>query len=219
MSPEEVLKQWKPFVQRGVGIKRATKLVEKARKSIGLMIGIHFAQREMSNLLDQWDLYKSQLEDLDHELEGVVRTIPGANEMIDITGLGVATVTTVLSEIGDLKMYKHPQQLVNLAGLSLRENSSGRYKGQSRISKRGRKKLRRALYMAIRPLVAHNPTFKALHQYYTKRPDKPLKKQQSLIALCCKLLRVLFVIGQKQCNFDGSKLLQGIPQENVLQVA
>ncbi|MCD8511350.1 MAG: IS110 family transposase [Bacillus sp. (in: Bacteria)] len=217
MTPEEVLRQWKPFVQRGVGIKRATKLVETARKSIGLTIGTHFAQREMSNLLDQWELFKNQLEELDQELEDVVRTIPGANEMIDISGLGVATVTTIISEIGDIKLYKHPQQLVNLAGLSLRENSSGRYKGQSRISKRGRKKLRRALYMAIRPLVAHNPTFKALHHYYTKRTEKPLKKQQSLIALCCKLLRVLFVIGQKQCNFDGTKLLQGIPQENALQ--
>ncbi|MFC0562109.1 IS110 family transposase, partial [Halalkalibacter alkalisediminis] len=77
----------------------------------------------------------------------------------------------------------------------------------------------RALYLAIRPLVAHNDTFKALHSYYTKRPDKPLKKQQSLIALCCKLIRVLFVIGQKQCEFDGTKLLRGLPQLDSLQAA
>jgi len=219
MTPEEVLRQWKPFVQRGVGIKRATKLVETAKKSIGISIGLHFAKREMNNLLNQLELFKKQLEDLDQELEDVVTTVPGANEMMDIKGLGVATVTTVLSEIGDLRNYKHPQQLVNLAGLSLRENSSGKYKGQTTITKRGRSKLRRALYLAVRPLVAHNPTFKALHHYYTKRPEKPLKKQQSLIALCCKLLRVLFVIGKKQCPFDGTKLLQGIPQENTLQAA
>ncbi|NCG68072.1 IS110 family transposase, partial [Bacillus coagulans] len=47
----------------------------------------------------------------------------------------------------------------------------------------------------------------------------PLKKQQSLIALCCKLLRVLFAIGNKQCDFDGAKLLQGLPQIETLQVA
>lgn len=108
---------------------------------------------------------------------------------------------------------------MNLAGLSLREHSSGKFKGQTRITKRGRKRLRPALYLAIRPLVAHNPTFKALHHYYTKRPERPLKKQQSLIALCCKLLRVLFVIGQKQCEFDGAKLLKDIPQQNLLQAA
>ena len=67
-----------------------------------------------------------------------------------------------------------------------------------------------SLYLAVRPFVAHNPTFKALHHYYTKRPDRPLKRQQSLIALCHKLLRVLFVIGHKQCDFYGSKLLRDI---------
>src|SRR5699024_2736381 len=77
----------------------------------------------------------------------------------------------------------------------------------------------RALYLAIRPMVRHNPTFKALHNYYISRPERPLKRQKSLIALCCKLLRVLFVIGQKQCEFDRSKLLQGLPQINESQAA
>ncbi len=80
---------------------------------------------------------------------------------------------------------------------------------------RGRKKLRKALYLAVRPLVALNPTFKALHAYYTTRPNRPLKKQQLLIALCCKLLCVLFVIGQKHCEFDGRKLLKGLPQARI----
>lgn len=79
--------------------------------------------------------------------------------------------------------------------------------------------MRKVLYLAVRPLVAHNPVLKALHHYYTNRPDRPLKKQQSLIALCCKLLRVLFAIGKKQCEFDGSKLLKRLPQLNALQVA
>jgi hypothetical protein len=131
--------------------------------------------------------------------------------MIAISGLGSTTIVLFFAEVGDITNYSHPQQLVNLAGLSLREHSSGKFKGQSRISKRGRSRLRRALYLAIRPLVAQNPTFKALHHYYTKRPERPLKKQQSLIALGCKLLRVLFVIGHKQCEFDGSKLLRGLP--------
>lgn len=49
--------------------------------------------------------------------------------------------------------------------------------------------------------------------------SRPLKKQQSLIALFCKLLRVLFSIGKKQCEFDGLKLLKGLPQLKALQAA
>lgn len=218
-TSEEVLAAWKPFVQRGVGIKKATKLVETAKKSIGVQNGIQFARREMDCLLEQYELYNEQMEQLDQELEGLVETMPGAKEMMAIKGLGPTTVALFFAEVGDITKYSHPQQLVNLAGLSLREHSSGKFKGQTRITKRGRSRLRRALYVAIRPLVAHNPTFKALHHFYTKRPDRPLKKQQSLIALCCKLLRVLFVIGNRQCEFDGSKLLQGLPQIETLQAA
>lgn len=219
MTPEEVLKSWKPFVQRGVGIKRATKLVEAAKKSIGIQIGIKFAKRELECLLEQYELYKQQLEQLDTELETLVEKLPGAKQMMDISGLGSTTIALFFAEVGDITKYNHPQQLVNLAGLSLREHSSGKFKGQTRITKRGRSRLRRALYLAIRPLVAHNPIFKALHKYYTTRSECPLKKQQSLIALCCKLLRVLFVIGQKQCEFDGSKLLKGLTQNLSLQAA
>ena len=173
----------------------------------------------MQCLLEQYTLYKNQIEKLDQEIELLVNQIPGAEEMMNIQGLGTITVALFFAEVGDITKYSHPQQLVNLAGLSLREHSSGKFKGQTRISKRGRSRLRRALYLAIRPLVAHNATFKTLHHYYTNRPERPLKKQQSLIALCCKLLRVLFVIGNKQCEFDGSKLLQGLPQVDALQVA
>lgn len=49
--------KWKLYVQRGVGIKRATKLVEAARKSIGIQIGIQFAKRELDYLLDQYELW------------------------------------------------------------------------------------------------------------------------------------------------------------------
>lgn len=219
MTPEEVLETWKITIKRGVGIKRATKLVEAANKSIGIEIGLNFARRELSSLLDQYELYQKQLQELDQEIESVLENVPGAKEMMAIKGLGVTTVATFFAEVGDISQYSHPQQLVNLGGLSLKEHSSGKYKGQTKISKRGRKRLRKALFQAVRPLVAHNPTFKALHHYYTKRPNRPLKKMQSLIAICCKLLRVLFVIGQRQCEFDENKLLQGIPQTKTLQAA
>ena len=219
MTAEEVLAQWKTVIKRGVGIKRARNLVEKAEKSVGIEIGLRFARKEMHSLLDQYELYQSQLTELDLEITEVLKEVPGSKEMLKIKGLGPITIATFFSEVGDITKYDHPQQRVNMAGLSLREHSSGKYKGQTRITKRGRKKLRRALYLAIRPIVASNPTFKALHSYYTTRPNNPLKKQQSLIALCGKLLRVLFVIGKKQCEFDGSKLLQGLPQVEELQAA
>src|SRR5699024_11117883 len=91
MTPEEVLMKWKPFVKRGVGIQRATKLIQAANKSIGIEIGLRFAKKELHSHLDQFELYQQQLEELDQELEDLLQDVPGAQEMIDIKGIGVTT--------------------------------------------------------------------------------------------------------------------------------
>ena len=110
--------------------------------------------------------------------------------MLAIKGIGVITVAGFLAEVGDVRRFESPRQIQKLAGLSLRENSSGKHKGQTTISKRGRSKLRAVLFNAAIPLIAKNPEFKSLHEYYTTRANNPLKKKQSVIAISCKLMRV-----------------------------
>jgi len=82
-----------------------------------------------------------------------------------------------------------------------------KYKGQTRIIKRGRPRLRALFHKCIMPLVSKNQEFKARHQYYTTRAENPLKKKHSLIALCCRLIRVLSTLGKKKLPYDGRKLL------------
>ncbi|WP_338206315.1 IS110 family transposase, partial [Parageobacillus thermoglucosidasius] len=88
-----------------------------------------------------------------------------------VPGLGDATIVELLSEIGSFSHYQDPRQLLKLAGLTLREHSSGQHKGQKRISKRGRKRLRALLFRAMMPMIRHNEAFRQLHDYYTTRPD------------------------------------------------
>lgn len=44
--------------------------------------------------------------------------------MLAIEGIGVFTVAGYLAEICDVRCFKSPRQIQNLAGLSLRKNSS-----------------------------------------------------------------------------------------------
>jgi len=67
-------------------------------------------------------------------------------------------------------------------------------------------------------MVAKNPEFRVLHLYFTTRRNNPLKKKQSMIAICNKLIRVLFELGRKQKNYDASKVL-GPHREAQLQAA
>jgi transposase len=116
-------------------------------------------------------------------VEQLVKQIPGTDEIIKIKGLGLITVAGTMAEVGDFDRFEHPKQIQKLAGLNIRENSSGKFKGQTTIAKRGRKRLRAILFRAMLPMTAKNAEFRILHQYYTTRADNPLKKMQSLIAL------------------------------------
>ena len=60
------------------------------------------------------------------------------------------------------------------------------------------------------PLVRHNDEFKQIHKYYKNRSKNPLKKKQSLIAICCKLIKILYTLGTREIEYDGEKMLNDI---------
>jgi transposase len=202
-----VLEHWKTKIKQGVGIKRAEQLYKAATSSIGLTEGTVAAQIELATLLEQFELYTKQVETIMEKVMNILDEIPGTAQMLSIPGVGVTTIAGFLAEVGDLSNYDHGQQIIRLAGLNLKENSSGKRKGKTGISKRGRSRLRGLLFRCIMPMVAKNAEFKALHQYYTTRSQNPLKKKQSLIALCGKLIRVLFTLGTKQKEYDANDVL------------
>ena len=202
-----VLAHWKTEIKQGVGINRAEKLYKAATSSIGLTEGTEAARIEISTLLAQFELYAKQIETIMDKVMGILEKIPGTAQMLSIPGVGVTTIAGFLAEVGDLRNYDHSQQIIRLAGLNLKENSSGMRKGKTGISKRGRSRLRGLLFRCIMPMVAKNAEFKALHNYYTTRRQNPLKKKQSLIALCGKLIRVLYTLGTQQKEYNANDVL------------
>lgn len=207
----EVLTTWQKSIKRGLRPKRADELVEQARHSVGLQEGVNMARLELKTLLTTYETIQQQMEQVMKEIEDVLNDIPGVQHILTIPGIGIATVAGFFAEVGDLSRYQHPRQIQKLAGLNLKENRSGKHRGKTRITKRGRPQLRALLYKVIRPLVAKNPAFQALHTYYTTRQENPLRKQQSLIALCCRLLRIMFVLARKQIDFDMNKMMKDTP--------
>jgi len=214
-----VVATWKKNgIIRAVGPKRAELLYRKATKSVGLTEGATVAKHELAMYLEQYAMLCRQMEQLMKLVANLVEQIPGAPHMMSIPGIGLTAVAGFLAEVGDLFNYDHSQQIVRHAGLSLRENSSGLHKGETTINKRGRRRLRALLYRAALTLIANNEEFRALHQYFKTRRDHPLKKKQSMIAICNKLIRVLFELGRKQKYYDASKVL-GPHREAQLQGA
>lgn len=209
-----IIARWQQDKIRAVGIKRAQALVEAAQRSIGVKVGLKAARNELNILLESYAMYQRQYESTMQMVEELVQQIPGIVEILKIPGIGIATAAGFLAEVGDIQRFSQPEQIQKLAGLNVAERTSGKYKGQSKVSKRGRKKLRSVLFQAMLPLVAKNVEFKELHTYYTQRLENPLKKKQSLVALSCKLIRIFFAILRKGIVYDGKKMLADIQRAN-----
>jgi len=63
-------------------------------------------------------------------------------------GVGPIISAAFVGEVGDISRFSSWKQVRSLAGLNLVENSSGKHKSKTKVSKRGRTYLRHMLYMA-----------------------------------------------------------------------
>jgi transposase len=185
---------------------KTKKLMEVAASSIGITEGRVMARMELATLLRNYHQVVANLEIVTSELTELIHSSVEYEILSSVPGMGDATIVDLLAEIGSFSNYQDARQLLKLAGLTLRENSSGKMQGQKRISKRGRRKLRALLFKVMMPILRINDAFRALHEYYTTRTINPLRKKQSIVVLCGKLLKILHSICMKQVKFDGSKM-------------
>ena len=210
LGVEGIIQIWRAAKMRGLGKSRAEKFVAAAQKSIGLKRGSAAAKLEMKVLIEDLENKTRQMNEIIEMLESVLRQIPGMEKLLEIKGIAEKTVAGFLSEVGDVRRFTDAKQIQKYAGLSFKDNESGKHKGQSKITKRGRKRLRTTLYLAAIPLVSNNPEFTELHRYYTNRANNPLKRMQSLIAIGCKLIRVFYTLLTRNVKYDAQRMLKDI---------
>lgn len=219
LGEEKINQIWREAKLRAVGKKRAKTLVETAQRSIGHTEGLETARLEISLLLEDYDRLQDRLEQIMKLIEALVSKVPYAEKLMQIKGIGIKTVSGFIAEVGDVSRFNDPKQIQKLAGQAIVADSSGKHKGQSRISKRGRKRLRFLLFGAVLSLTATNPEFKEIHRYYTGRKTNALKKKQSLMVLSNKLIRVFYAILKNGADYDPKKLLSDIRRPEELQQA
>jgi transposase len=212
---ESIASMWKAEIKRAVGTKHAIKLVKAAEDSVGIKEGLKSAEYDLISLIEEYEFALKKYKTTMNLVEEMLYEVPNVKELLAIKGIGVVTVAGFIAEVGDIRRFEHPKQIQKLAGLNLKENSSGKHKGKTTLSKRGRKRLRRLLFQAVMVLAAKNPEFRQLHLYYTNRVENPLKKKQSLMAISCKVIRVFYTLLTKGLTYDGEKMIKDIqrPQQ------
>lgn len=219
LGAEGMKKIWHDAKLRGRGYSRAGEIVDYAEKSVGLTDGTDAGREAVKWYAGQILKLDRKLEEVEGALHRKCREIPYAENILIISGVGENILSGILAEMGDISRFDDVKEIQKLSGMGLVACSSGKHKGQTKISHRGRKRLRYWLFQAAKSAVSHADEFKQLHEYYTTRSRNPLKKMQSLVVIACKILRVIYTILKTGTTYDPEKLLKDIKRPTSAQAS
>lgn len=216
LGTEGVLAELKKAVKRTVGRKRAQLLVDTALASVGVDYGVESAQCKLRLLLESLELANRQLSQIEAEMAAALQKTGISEYLLSIKGIGVVSLAVCLGELGDPLRFDDPRQLSRLAGYNLVEDSSGKNKSGTCISKRGRKGLRRVLYQMALTAVAVNQEMKELYRYLKTRTANPLKKMQALVVISKKLLTLIYTLAKKKQYYDPARVFGEVRRNQLL---
>ena len=218
LGEEGVLAEIKSAVKKTVGRKKAKQLLEAAQNSIGVDYGEVAATFRIRQYMEELEVIENQLKQAEEEMEKALEKTGLSEYLLSIPGAGVVSVASVLGEMGNPLRFENPKQMSRMAGYNLIEDSSGKNKSGTCISKRGRKNLRCVLYKMALTMVAVNPEMKQLYCYLKTRENNPLKKMQALVVVSKKILTMIFTLSKKKEYYDP-ELVFGNVRKKQLQAA
>jgi len=136
---------------------------------------------------------QSEQERLERQLLDLVRgwQEQAYTTLRSIKGMGNITTATFLAETGPLPRFPGAKSLVAYAGLDPSVHESGRYRGRSRLSKRGNRHLRRILYIIAQSLVRTTQRFK---QAYLHCRQRGRSHREALVIVARKVAVTFYTI-------------------------
>lgn len=209
----------KKAVKKTVGRKKAAQLIETAKESIGVDYGEEAAGLKLRLMLEELELLEKQTEELEGQMADALHQTDYADFLLSIKGIGIVTLAACLGELGDPTRFEDSRQMSRMAGYNLVEDSSGKNKSGTKISKRGRKNLRCVLYQMALTMVATNDEMKQLYHYLKTREKAPLRKMQALIVVSKKILALIHTLAKKKENYDPGKVFGHVRREQMKAAA
>jgi len=149
-----------------------------------------------------------QIEVCKVNIEKLITNDPDLNakvkKLLTIKGVGLITVATIIAETLGFEHFHSIKQLVSYAGYDVVERQSGTsIKGKTRISKKGNRYIRNALYFPAMVSCRFNPELRAA--YLRIIQNKP-SKMVGQVAIQRKLLALIYTLWKNDSQYiEGYK--------------
>ena len=205
---EAHLRTLKATIRRIAGARANDQLAERireaARKSPARLLSDPGREEAIS-------LFIEHLQDLQEKIARVESRIRDRYQVIEsqlksITGIGAIVGPVILSELGDLDRFrgnKPAKKILAMAGLDPRVRDSGKFKGHRRMSKRGSRSLRTALFQAASMARLHSPGFGAI---YERQKAKGKHHYVAVSHVARKMVEVIWAVHKSDRPFSEDLL-------------
>jgi transposase len=122
--------------------------------------------------------------------------------------IGKVSAAVLVAALGEPQTYPDAASYTKAMGLNLKERSSGKHKGQLKITKRGPCVVRFYLYFAALRLIARDPEVRRWYDRQSARPGA--LKGKTIVALMRKLAQALWHVG-RGATFETKRLFAPAP--------
>lgn len=212
MGLERNLEKWQPISDQLRPLKQLTRnrvsLIEmKTQVSNKIHAHNHSykAHKDVVRQLKvQFNLLERQIKKMDLEIEKLVRKDKELEEKVEnickIKGLGLNTVATIIAETNGFLLFTSRSQLISYAGYDVIKRESGSsLSGRSRISKKGNRFIRRALFFPAITMAKKEPDFIKLNARIFERTKLKMKGN---VAVQRKALVLIYTLFKKNEAYD-----------------
>jgi transposase len=204
-KPEPILRTFRQLLRERAQLQ--SMLIEVKSMQHAHTTGVIYSEKTTKRFKKQCEFYKSQVKDVEQEIEELLESNPEIKAKVKtictINGVGQLTVLTIAGETDGFNLIRNKRQLVSYAGLDVVDKSSGTsVRGKSRISKRGNKWIRRALYFPALTAVKHSPAFKS---DYARIVKNTAIKMKGVVAIERKLLILIYTLWKSEEAYDPDR--------------
>lgn len=209
---ERPVKRWKPmspFYKELRDLSRAfLSLKKQKQRAKNQLHGLRHAHGTSAVVMelkeDQIAFYEQKIALLKKEIRKVASQDRAFYERVKkvetLPGAGFETIIGIVCETNGFELFTSIRQLVSYAGLDVVCNQSGKFNGETRISKRGNARIRQMLYMPALSAIQHHRKIKKLYERVVEK--NPKTKHKGVVAGMRKLLIYMFVLWTKNEEYD-----------------
>ena len=129
------------------------------------------------------------------EMVKLAQELPDFSIIKSIPGIGDNLAARIIAELGDMTRFKKKNELVAFAGLDPRISESGQNDGDHmHITKKGNKRLRCLLYLAVTCSIRLKRDDNSIKDFYIKKKQQsnPMCSKAAKTACASKLVRIIY---------------------------